>query len=437
MVERTARSLIDANFRSSEVATVRAVEVGRGKLEALFRSIHVPIMVTDDLEVRIPGGFTEIGDGWEAFCTSIPAAWLRRLFLDKGTDLFSANVRGYLGSIGSERNINHNIKRTAREEPRRFWAYNNGLTALVDDYTVSRRGRSGKLRLKGMSIVNGAQTTGALGAVPVEDEAALASARVLARFVKCTDRDVINQIIRFNNSQNVVEPFDFRSGDQVQRRLVTEFQDIPEADYRGFRRGGERDQIERPANLVPSSTAAQALVAFHGDPTTAYNEKGKISEDSVYPNYFNDATTARHLLFCYSLYRALEDAKRSVGGIPPTARTTIQGAQSGFFAKRGSLFLGVYAVARSLESILNSRVPDPFTLEFTRNVGPREAASLWLPVVSATLPFVQQLEPALERNLKDRETIEPAVRNFAALVEATKDANPEPFRRLAGEVTCR
>ena len=61
----------------------------------------------------------------------------------------------------------------------------------------------------------------------------------------------------------------------------------------------------------------------------------------------------------------------------------------------------------------------------------------WMPVVTAVLPFVAQLEPALEGTLKNRDRIGPAVDTFAALVEATKQGNPGPFARFSSEVQYR
>lgn len=69
-----------------------------------------------------------------------------------------------------------------------------------------------------MSIVNGAQTTGALGTLPrLPPE----SVKVQARFIKVkdADADLIQNIIQYNNSQNKVEASDFRSTDKIQKRL--------------------------------------------------------------------------------------------------------------------------------------------------------------------------------------------------------------------------
>lgn len=93
------------------------------------------------------------------------ADWLSRLYRQYKRDLFSANVRDYLGSRQSDKNINFNIKQTAEKSPERFWAYNNGVTILVHDYKLSSKNGGQELSIDGLAIVNGAQTTGALGSV--------------------------------------------------------------------------------------------------------------------------------------------------------------------------------------------------------------------------------------------------------------------------------
>src|SRR5262249_20661812 len=158
------------------------------------------------------------------------------------------------------------------------------------------------------------------------------------RFVKCSEQSVVRDIIRNTNSQNRVEAADYRSGDAVQDRLRREFDDIPEAEYRGGRRGSGTDYIERTPHLIPSSTAAQSLVAFHGEPNTAYNEKSRIwQEDHIYSKVFSDKTKARHMVFVFSLLRAVEEAKNRLLLLPEDERTKSQSDQIDFFRRRGSI----------------------------------------------------------------------------------------------------
>ena len=55
---------------------------------------------------------------------------------------------------------------------------------------------------------------------------------------------------------------------------------------------------------------SQTLLAFHGDCVTAYNSKKLIwDEDKEYTNIFSDQLTAEHIIFVYSLGRAIDEFK--------------------------------------------------------------------------------------------------------------------------------
>jgi hypothetical protein len=431
-VQKTARGLLATHYPDAEVDSVIAVEVGRSTLEGWYRSSQVSILVTAEFGLTVKGGFIEEGDKWRSFCTSVPARWLSELFKSYGTDLFSANVRDYLGSRKSDANINNNIKETARRLPRRFWAYNNGITALVTEFSVDPTGLGEqKLLIRGLSVVNGAQTTGALGSLEVPDDA-----QVLARFVMCSDPEVIEDVIQYNNSQNEVEPADRRSMDPVQKRLREEFQAIPEADYRGGRRGSEKDIIARPPNLLPSSTVAQAVAAFHGEPNLAYNEKRRIwISDDVYGRFFNDRTSARHIVFVYSLVRAIETAKHSLVSLGEGNRTASQDEQLTFLRQRGSIWLLVSAISNTIEIFLDRPIADRFNLHFTKNLSPKDAVAIWVPVVDSALALSGQLESALERNLENRERVAEAIRRFRGLMTALNLANKALFQSFGQSVS--
>lgn len=429
IVQSTAESHLRRNYPNASVA-VHALEVGLSTLEEWYHGTRIPIVIGDEFDVPVGSVLNASGDSWAAATASVPLSWLHGLYQSHGRKLFSANVRDYLGSVRSDRNINHQIKETARTSPRRFWPYNNGITALVHDFSFDST--TGVLHLKGIAIVNGAQTTGAIGQLTADE---LAGAAVLARFVKTTDRKVVENIITFNNTQNKIDPADFHSNDPVQDRLRSEFEKLPGVLYLGFRRGGEDDKIRRPQNLVPSQTAGQALVAFHQDPNLAYNKKSQIWEsDATYGRYYSDHLRARHLLFAFALLRAVESVKATLSAKPDAERTKTDLAQLEFFGQRGSTFLLTSAVASCLEAFLGHAVPDVFNLGFSGTTKPEDAQAHWRPVVEITLPFVTQLLPAATAGLKNDSQIRACIDTFRSLVESTKAANASTFRALARRI---
>jgi hypothetical protein len=96
----------------------------------------------------------------------------------------------------------------------------------------------------------------------------------------------------------------------------------------------------------------------------AYHEKGQIWESNeLYDRFFSERTTAKHVLFAFSLLRATEQARQEAGQKPESDRTEAEKRLVQFFRQRGSNFpVLVVAVADSVETILGRQVPDPFSL---------------------------------------------------------------------------
>lgn len=387
-VEQTAKALLGHHFRDqADQVEVRALQVSRDRLEAWYRSTSTAILVTDEFVVPAKSGwFNESGAGWSAICTSVSAAWLHELHAKYSDQLFSANVRGPIPSRRSRSNINFSIGETAKEHPQRFWAYNNGITALVNHFEADG---DGEFKISGIAIVNGAQTTGALARVPIGE---LAQVHVLARFVKSTDPQIIDDIIRFNNSQNPIKPSDFRSRDPHQGRLRAEFTMLPDVTYLGARRGGQSDVAKKPSNYISSDTAAQALAALHLDPVTAYHDLRLIWErDDKYATYFGDHTSATHIVFCFALLRAVQDLKASLVAHEGDLTGNQEDALS-FLRKRGATFLLVAAIGSTLDTILDRAIASPYRLSFGPTLSPSTAVEHWAPIVTSLGAFAGVLD---------------------------------------------
>lgn len=432
----TADAVLHTEFPDAQIEVV-AREIGLGELERLYRRTEAVIAVTDELTISVPGGFETNGAGWSAYTTSIPGTWLRDQWKKHGEDLMAPNVRSYLGVMRSERNINNGIKTTAKDAPERFWIYNNGVTVLVNDFSIDGPDNEGnwQLTVAGAGIVNGAQTTGSISNLTDEEAPSLGDAWVLARFVKTDDLEILGDVIRFNNTQNKVEAADFRSKDEVQERLRSEFKGVPDADYRGARRGGLQDAIERPANRLADQAVAQALAAFQLEPNLAYNETRRIwEENAVYSRFFNERTTARHVVFTTSLLRALESAKRKATEIAEDERTETQARLVKFLRGRGSTLVMLSAISKCIESILDKAVPSRASLRFKENCSPADGAKNWEPIVDVMLSFSGTLMDATDLGLKNQENVKEALRKFQEQVEATKEPNAERYRDFAAKV---
>jgi len=239
----------------------------------------------------LAGGFEVSGAFGTAMVASLPASELSRLYQEFGDQLFARNVRGWLGA--RKGSVNAAILGTLesdRERPN-FWAYNNGITIVCDDYILDPS--SPALTLSNFSIVNGCQTT-----VAVARSGALAedvSVAVLARIISPPE-SMIDSIIRYTNSQNLIRRWDLASQDPVQRRLKREFADLKDPVFYAVRRGDWRSLAPADkakfkaasdgARTVKHDLLAQYLAAYRGMAVVAYKNKAFLFErhyDQTFP----------------------------------------------------------------------------------------------------------------------------------------------------------
>ncbi|MCL9944793.1 AIPR family protein [Klebsiella aerogenes] len=419
-VQQTANTILQHDFKDAKVQ-VHAVEVGAEKLTEWYSESLSPILVDETFNIKVVDGGYEINGGeWISFCTTIQGKDLARAYKKHKLNIFSANVRDYLGSRSTDSNINNGIRNSAEKSAGNFWAFNNGVTILVHDYSYNEKIKN--LEVRGMSIVNGAQTTGALGSLsrlPAEN------VKVQARFIKVKDgdADLIQNIIQYNNSQNKVEASDFRSTDKIQKRLKVEFASIPDAEYEGGRRGSAESVIRRKPNLLPSYTVGQALMSFHGEPTIAYNQRSAIwTNDSYYSKIFNDSTKASHIVCAFSLMKCIVNKKINLGKKDVLSRNDL--AQLEYLRFRGAIPLLCSAITECLESFLGRPVPDLFRVFFGHDVSPSNAEKIWEPIVDICLALSNQLLPALiDGGLKSPTKVRECISNFSQLIAATAQMN--------------
>ena len=313
--------------------------------------------------------------------------------------LFSGNPRTYLGSGKKKNKINLGIMETIDSQPENFWAYNNGITALVNSYAVPDTADK-KFSISGITIINGAQTTGAISNVD-----SLGDAWVPIRFIVCNDTSIIDEIISNNNKQNEILPADLRSNDQTQTRLRSEFEPYTKLYYSGGRRGDVRPSRSR--EILDPYVVAQSLLSFHGDCVTAYNAKNDLwSNDQLYSSIFPENLTAEHIIFTYSLMRAIDSYKLELQQ-KGVEKTDIEDKQHKFLSKRGSKMLLLYTISKCMEGIVGKRITDTWGIQFKDNSDFGSAVSSWRAVIKVILPMAYfKLEEALSEGLKSKERCE-------------------------------
>ncbi len=154
-------------------------------------------------------------DEYEAFLLMIPGTLLQRIYNDYGARLLERNVRSFLQAKGK---VNMGIRRTLRDEPGRFLAYNNGISMTADSVDVTRadNGSANLLRIRGLQIVNGGQTTASIHRAARSDRADLAKVFVQAKLTVLQPEvmEVIApQIAQFANTQNPIQMADFSANE--------------------------------------------------------------------------------------------------------------------------------------------------------------------------------------------------------------------------------
>jgi hypothetical protein len=114
------------------------MEIKKGMLPKEFRNTEIKLF---------------IGKYFEEFNTIVATVNLKDFadFVNTGGNmLFHSNIRNYLKGT----KINKSIKNTLKEEPERFWFYNNGVTIVCEEYVQQK----GIVHLTAPQIVNGCQT---------------------------------------------------------------------------------------------------------------------------------------------------------------------------------------------------------------------------------------------------------------------------------------
>lgn len=164
-------------------------------------------------------------DEYDYALTAIPGEALRFLYDKYGPRILEANVRSFLGV--SSKGVNKGIRDSLREHPDRFMAYNNGIVIVADEAKLARAadGSIGVLWLQGMQVVNGGQTTASIYfAKKKHPEINLANVRVPAKIIvlrsgQDNDEELIANISRYANSQNVVKQSDLSANKPFHREV--------------------------------------------------------------------------------------------------------------------------------------------------------------------------------------------------------------------------
>jgi len=240
-----------------------------------------------------------------------------RLLEECGESLLDANIRKYLGA----NLVNRKIRETLLDDEHRqnFFFFNNGITMICDRFKFNGlQEKDWIVNIEGLQIINGGQTCKTLHQVLKENpDVDFTQVYVLVKLYEISaDDDIVNQIILATNSQNPVELRDLKSNDYYQRNLEMGASDL------GMTYKRKRDHLGRNPQAIPSTVAAEAVLAIWRDKPHLARYKKTEFFDQYYEEIFAHLNAAQMIIavmifrFCDHYRRKLDASSEIVAQRP-------------------------------------------------------------------------------------------------------------------------
>ena len=437
-IRKSLVAILDKHYERTDIQVISR-EIGCETLEREFADYGTSMKVKDEIKFDLDfSGFIMKEGDWESYVTSLRSNDVNKLWKKYGSKLLSGNIRDYYGATRRKTDINRGIRSTLENNPENFAVYNNGITVLTNSYEVDIEGVSSEvLKVSGITVVNGGQTTGSIGSV--DDP----GGHVVARFIKVNsdNNNFVDSIVRYNNTQNPVIPADFRSSDATQTSLVegirSKYGDL--VIYNGLRRGYRIGIPNSEKNkTIGDKFAAQALAAFRGHPNIAYNRTKSIWESNDKYNECYKNSTPENLVFVVGLLKAVESHKDYLSSQNKKELLSDPEKQVyDYFTLRGSTILLAYAISRTLESLLKRKIEKHqyytihFSLDSCKDL--QEAQNLWKPIVEKLSLGAYHLEKATGTGMRGEE-LEDAIKGFRQFSHAVIDTDDKNIIRFKNAV---
>lgn len=393
-ISPTVKSELDAlqtmvsGLSQCQGVTVETVELGLQSIQELYLNSTGIIQVTEQIDLESDGIIEVKGSNWDSFVLTLNGEILRKLYETHKSALFSANLRDFLGLRKNARNVNNTIRDTAQQRPNEFFILNNGVTLITNNAKLLDAPR--RLRVWGLSVVNGAQTTGSLFAA-----GALHASNVslLARVIRVSDDTLIGKIVAGNNTQNSIVAWDRRSNDPLQNRIKDEFA------AKGISYVHRRDSNRHSSNSIFAEQIGQMLCAFGGDLQTAIRAKAEIFEsDATYAKVFPSFITIEHMYAVQTLGWAYDEVKSALRAkLNSKIATEIEKAQFHLIDFPASKQFVLATFSRLREEIAGRSLPDVSTFRFRQDrvvSNHQSAINAWASALSFLLPLMASNLPA-------------------------------------------
>lgn len=202
------------------------------------------------------------------------------------------NVRGFV----QKSKYNEAIARSLKEDPSKFFMYNNGMTIVAKDIKAEPVNGNKKVRISisDFQVLNGGQTLRTLHNFNAQDDSHisefLSKSEVLVRIFNASNSDAVNKIAEYTNSQNSISNVDLKSLSTLQIQLE---QLLDEHDIIYSRKNGDTGMSDQKdyKYKISMELFGQILFAIQGNPEKSSNQKqhifGKYYDDIFSETNFN------------------------------------------------------------------------------------------------------------------------------------------------------
>ena len=213
----------------------------------------------------------QISEPRETWIGTICVADLVELHKKHEDVLFDKNLRN---PLGDKTDVNKAIFRSLKESPGNFFYMNNGVTILARKIDAKAAKSDGQvLDLRGLSVINGAQTIAAATRFRLMNpNADISPAKVTITIIAADADDEFGKAVtRARNHQNPVNEVDFAALEDDQERLRRELQ------ARGIRYAYKAQDIgtATPPDTITIAEAAHALALLDTHPRSAWLLKAR------------------------------------------------------------------------------------------------------------------------------------------------------------------
>jgi hypothetical protein len=195
------------------------------------------------------------------------------------------NVRGLV----VKSRYNDNIYDSLKNDPTKFFMYNNGLTLTANDISAESVNANKKVRLSldSIQVLNGGQSLRTIhkfnSSDPKHLEDYLSNSEILVRIFKTSkNSELTNKIAEYTNSQNSISNVDLKSLRSEQLQIE---QYLDEHNIIYSRKTGDTglNNTKSYKHKVSMERFGQILMSLKGMPERATNQK-----KAIFDKYYND-----------------------------------------------------------------------------------------------------------------------------------------------------